>query len=310
MFNLAFCLLIVAMPYVYSQGTYSFSYSAHTYEPLKDPIVLNDSTFPEFWDEFMIEVDFPIHYFGKKLYSVLVKNRGDVIMGNVEERIELFPVQLKLKQDSKISYTVDGELLCSNRILKIEFQNMGFRCDTTDTYFANAQLWIYEKTGVIEIHYGESFDNPEVYRVNENNCYGQFYYGSRLRFHVNLSAMPYNAPDQPDFFLGDLSDVDHWGIGAIPSAGMVYRFDPLLVTGNNFTISPNPSRYSIKLSRPQECGDFDIRIFDSNGRLLIRQEFASSFQYIDITHLNPGVYFVHLWDREEGKGFVDKLMKL
>ena len=303
-------LQILTLSFCFAQEKYVFEASSQAYENLKDPIVLNDSNYPDFYDELMVEVDFPIFYFGKKMYSILVKNRGEVVFGNLEERIELFPVRLKIKSNSKISYKVEGTPDCGNRILKIEYQNMGFKCDLANYYFVNVQLWIYENTGIIEIHFGESLDNPEIYDVAENNCNGDFYYGSRLRFNSNLSAMPYDNPDQPKFFQGDLLDLGHAGIGAIPSPGTLYRFDPEIYSDSDFEIHPNPARLFTHISRPINCGDFQVKVFDTRGQFLFQKEFTYPSQFLDTSDLIPGIYFVQVWYEEKRKSFVKKLLIL
>jgi len=308
--SLFFLWFVLEVSFCFAQPKYTFSSSSQVYKNLENAIVLNDSNFPDYYDELMVSVDFPIFYFGKRLYSVLVKNNGEITFSTPEERIELFPVQLKLKPNSKISYIIKGKPNCGNRILKIEYQNMGFRCDTSNTYFANAQLWIYENTGLIEIHFGASFDNPAIYSDTENNCSGIFPYGSRLRFDQNLSALPYNDPDQPAFFEGDLSNHSTYGIENIPSSGILFRFDPELFTYNHFKISPNPARYFVNISRPLNCGEFQIRLFNSKVQLLFQKEFTSPSQFIDTSNLIPGIYFIQVWNKHNDVFFVEKLLIL
>lgn len=302
------CLLGIALPNGFSQQKYTFDAYSGSYTNLENAEILIDSGYPDFYDEVMIEVDFPIYYFGKKIYSVLVKNQGEIIFGNLEERAELLPVRLKIKHDSQISYLIEGGANCGNRILKIEYRNMGFKCDPTGTYFTNVQLWIYQHTGEIEIHFGESHDNPAIYSTE--SCNGKFHYGSRLRFRSDFSAMPFNDPDQPDFYQGNLSGVNHYGIGEIPGSGTVYRFDPGFAIDDNFKLTPNPARYSTRISPPVECGDYQLRLFNIQGQLLVETKFPSSGGDMNISNLNPGVYFIQLWDKEKQKGFVKKLLKL
>jgi hypothetical protein len=59
-----------------------------------------------------------------------------------------------------------------------------------------------------------------------------------------------------------------------------------------------------------DCGDFQINVFDSKGQLLIQKEFTASSQSIDVSLLIPGIYFVQVWDKENHKNFVEKLLIL
>jgi len=121
-----FCLGMLISSSLFGQQRYNFSTASQSYDDLDDPIILNDNNKPDAYDDFMIESDFWISYFDKKVYSVLITNRGRIYFGSQEEFVELLPVKLKMKEDSQISYQKVGESNCGNRILKIEYKNIGF----------------------------------------------------------------------------------------------------------------------------------------------------------------------------------------
>ncbi len=296
------------MPLSGQQG-YNFSTSSQAYQNLDNPTVLNDNSFYEGNDDFMIESDFLIHFFDKTIYSILVSNRGRIYFGNKDEFAELLPVRLKMKMGSQISYQKEGASNCGNRILKIEYKNMGLRCDTTDNHFVNVQLWIYENSGVIEIHFGESFDNPEIYETRDTDCYGRTYYGCRLRLNSDWSAQPYGDANNPKFYQGNLNN-NYQSEQRIPSNGIVYQFDPELFSNNDFKISPNPARSFTTISRPLDCGDFEIRIFNINGKLIYKTDFIENQEIINTSNLLIGVYFVQIFDKKNNKTFVEKLLIL
>lgn len=303
-FQLWFYLCSVGQP------TYNFSTATQSYQDLENPTILNDSSFPEGYNEFMIESDFLISYFDENIYSILVTNRGRIYFGSQSQYVELLPVRLKLGNDSQISYQKEGESGCGNRILKIEYKNIGFKCDTTDSHFANVQLWIYENTGVLEIHFGESFDNPEIYETRDPDCYGRTYYGSRLRYNQDLSALPYGDPASPKFYQGDLGGSNIDGLASIPPNGMVYRFDIAFFLNNSFKMSPNPARDNIRVFRPKDCGDFVISIYNITGALIFQSDFRENEKTIDVSNLLIGVYFVQIYNEKNNKTFVEKLLIL
>ncbi|MDO5655921.1 MAG: hypothetical protein Q4G27_07255 [Flavobacteriaceae bacterium] len=71
---------------------------------------------------------------------------------------------------SPISYVLEGEI--GTRIFKMQYSNIGFREDieanNISTDFANFQLWLYESTNIIEVHFGESLitDNSLDFQGN------------------------------------------------------------------------------------------------------------------------------------------------
>jgi hypothetical protein len=306
---LIFCFQLLIFLPLSGQQRYNFSTSSQAYQDLDNPTVLNDNSFPEGNDDFMIESDFLIQYFDKNIYSILVTNRGRIYFGNKDEFVELLPVRLKMNIESQISYQKVGASNCGNRVLKIEYKNMGFRCDTTNTHFTNVQLWIYENSGAIEIHFGESFDNPEIYRTSDPNCYGLTYYGCRLRLSSKWSAQPFGDADDPNYYQGELNN-SYYGVERIPSNGRIYQFDPGLLSDNNFKISPNPARSFTKISRPLDCGDFEIRIFDIRGQMVYQEEFVDNQKTINTSQLLIGVYFIQIYNKKNKKTFVEKLLIL
>jgi hypothetical protein len=186
---------------------------------------------------------------------------------------------------------------------------MGFRCDTTNTHFTNVQLWIYENSGAIEIHFGESDDNPGAYETRNPDCYGKTNFGCRLKLDSDWTAQAYGDPDNPSFYQGPQHS-NYSGVKNIPSNGMVYQFDPALFSDNDFKISPNPARFFTKISRPLDCGDFEIRIFNIQGQLVFKNEFEENEKNIDVSNLLIGVYFIQIFDKKNKKTFVEKLLIL
>ena len=307
---LIFFLLHLLLFSLEGQQNYQPKYFSSPYQNLENPTILNNASYPIFFDDFTVESDFKIFYFDKNLYSILVTTRGRIHFSSTDGIMKISPVHLRIKSDSQIAYEKVGDDNCGNRILKIEYKNMGFLCDTTDTYFTNIQLWIYENSGIIEIHFGASLDNPEIYSDSENYCYGQNYYFSQLRLDDYWSAMFYGSSTAPDFYQGNLVNFHKNKIESLPPDGMVFQFDAEWVTDNSFKMSPNPARHFIKIYRPMNCGDFNIRIFDTRGQEVFSEDFASSEKKINVNTLLPGIYFIYIFDKKDHKSFVKKLMIL
>jgi hypothetical protein len=78
--------------------------------------------------------------------------------------------------------------------------------------------------------------------------------------------------------------------------------------GASFQLSPNPATTLITISVVEKSSQFLISIFNSNGQEVLRKTSEESSTVVDISNLNPGIYFVRLAG-EKSVG-VEKFVKL
>ncbi|SRX52749.1 T9SS type A sorting domain-containing protein [Aequorivita sp. CIP111184] len=197
---------------------------------------------------------------------------------------------------SNISYKTEGSP--GNKILKIEWNNIGFLDDSTESDFMNFQLWLYEGSNIIEYRYGpnqinnpsESFEGisgPLVtLAISLNIDEGEL---------VDNGYVVEGDPANPAVAVvaaGDFYDGDYLQ-GAIPD-GMVYRFTPQPLsiedfTQNNFQISPNPASEFLNIET--QLSNYNFSIYNSLGQKVIG---ALSTNQIDISNLSNGIYYIKI----------------
>jgi hypothetical protein len=208
---------------------YTWNLTMSNYEPLEDAIQLTDDTA---WGTDVIKViflDYEIPYFDEFITSMNVyvggaeiqfppnASRQMRIVGDWYADTELLADRGEDMSESQVLYKIEGDP--GERILKIEYRNMGFYFDETNEDYINFQVWFYEN-GCIEVRWGGHNVNANVY--------------------TNWFAGPAFAIfspgwDKEDIILTGFGDnpnvmfvINEWGhiyhLDSTPSANMVYQF--------------------------------------------------------------------------------------
>lgn len=144
---------------------YDFSVSTGTYQDLTNSTSLNNGNV---WDDpqYIIPIGFDFEI-GNKTYTTLYITEaglGGVLISDPSSQ-GVFSLMAPIAQDiedrelilgqssSPISYKTVGTV--GNRILKVEWNNVGFFGGGIDDYM-NFQLWVYESSNIVEYRYGSS----------------------------------------------------------------------------------------------------------------------------------------------------------
>jgi TonB family protein len=77
---------------------------------------------------------------------------------------------------------------------------------------------------------------------------------------------------------------------------------------SDYRLSPNPARDQVEINFKGEDGDLQVRIFDTNGKVIFQEasnQFAGFYsKQIDLSGAAQGMYFVQI--RQHGKAFIDR----
>jgi len=201
---------------------------------------------------------------------------------------------------SPLSYEVEGAT--GSRKLKIEWNNVGSYDDDDLTMYINFQLWLYETSNIIEIHFGPNMiDDP-----------GTFYDGESGAF-IGITSYDYILDDvvNSHFLFGNASmpvlQAAYATITGTPADGSVYRFVPLFpasiesnVSQNLISVYPNPAADILNISNL--TGITEIQIHDYTGSQVLYQKINTEQNTIDISHLAAGLYFIIVNDNTNTVG--------
>lgn len=211
---------------------------------------------------------------------------------------------------SPLSYKLDGSP--GSQILKIEWNNVGFYSDiadesnTTSTDFTNFQLWLFEGTNTIEIHFGpNSISQPLLaYNFETGSSVALYdkvdigYYDPTGEIGVTLSGEP-SLPVATT----TLGIIEEYLNGTIPN-GTTYNFTNITTSIKesddariDVKLYPNPADDLIQFSFDGSTTDINaISIVNLQGQIVRKVSIDS--RSADITDLNSGVYFINISSKE------------
>ncbi|MCD4746857.1 MAG: T9SS type A sorting domain-containing protein [Bacteroidales bacterium] len=290
---------------IFSQN-YSFSSFTETYSDL---VGATDLTNGEPWSylDFNIPIGFDFEFYGQSFDEVHIRGYIHFDQGDYYFINQFFVGLFVDRGDSPVSYLLEGSP--GNRILKLEWKNMGFwgeynALGTMDDY-VNSQLWLYEGSNNIEILIGpNSVMHPdESYSGLGGPWIGiahiiSYSPGAEVE-SISLSGNPAN----PDLVYNDTTFLIN--LTGTPANSMIYKFTYIL---NNiktientdiFEIYPNPTDgllYITSANTNQQVKS--LIISDITGKVVYHNK---SFNFIkdndiviDLSALENGIYLVKI----------------
>lgn len=190
--------------------------------------------------------------------------------------------------NSSVSYLIEG--LPGDRVLKVQWKNLKIRVGAALNYI-NVQIWVYQKSGVMEIRYGSSSaNNRSGFGPGNGPQVGIFY--SLDDFTACFEKLWVNG-SPTSITLDSNSNYTFKAMSGIPESGTVYQFIPRFNTldlsqikqSKRLHVFPNPSGSGyLNLS---EAGIY--KLYDMNGNLLLEQYFSET---ADLSKFASGVYYL------------------
>lgn len=271
-------VLLAATHLAYTQAKYNFSKSTGTYTGITGSTEIMPGN--KFYDTLALGFDVELN--GVKNDTLYINTYGTVSLGTPGSAADAFYAEMI---DGKQHYTITGTP--GDRLVIIEFKDTKFGHDFSSSDFTNFQLWIYEKDGVVEMHYGNIVvNNPDFSYYYQNGGPAVGFKGQQLK----------GAPASP------VADTGYHYLSGTPANGLVYRFAPKgldveenVDKRNVVNIYPNPGNGIISLSLKDNSREsYTVNIFDVSGRHIAHHIMNGSQTQIDISDKQPGLYFIQL----------------
>lgn len=283
----------------YASDDYVFSYSTAPYAPLVDPIVV--VTNAEFDGTYRyVPIGFDFAYWGMGQTIITFNTHGYCAFG-LSPNYGFYPFNVGLVGlgDSQVGYVQDLSGGPGNGILKVEWKHAGFLTDPDGTDHVSWQVWLYEGSNAVELHFGPS-------AIAASHFAGIF--GS-----VNGPQMEFIHPEGDGFYdLEGLADSpaaiymagENIFLHGYPEQGMVYRFTPLASIGVAETqamdpalvLYPQPATEILHVAHTDGStivGPYAI--CDATGHMV--QQGRIPANGIDVTHLSDGTYLLRTTER-------------
>ncbi len=334
----AFCTFFfsIAILFVYAQDfPYIFTVDSQTYQEISNGTSANNG---EIWDDplYTFPLGFSFSIFGLTINELSIDDyfAGGIVSGYPFSQPEspLIVVYdadlidrgiLSGVSESPISYATEGEP--GSRIFKLQWKNAGFyaeteRLETADS-FVNFQLWLFEGSNTIELHFGPSnitdpellfdfFNGPliglvESYNFDEDN-FEHFWYltGNPAAPFLNRISI-----EQGDTLSQTLLDT--------PANGTVYRFALMTTNTNNFfaptsiKLYPTIAQNRITVEFPEkDITNLKYSILNPEGKVFKEGEIQHHIAELNVSELPiGGVYYIRFYNENRivaAKSFIKK----
>lgn len=321
-----FVFLLMGVGFIVNaQNDYDFTVSNQPYENLEGSTSLNNG---EIWDEdeeyviplgfnFQIDTyDFDTIYIPEAFAGgVLSSNPNDVGTG---------PLVVSIAQDlidsgfangrslTNVSYKTVG--VSGERILKVEFNNVGFADDITFSDYCNFQIWLYEGLNIVEYRYGPSQVNYPVFSFDGETgpivlLLPSYNFGTD--FTLEESYFLSGDPTDPTVIVVPPGGEPQGSLalsGMIPD-GTVYSFSPKILSTESFdTLDflayPNPAQDYLYIQT--SANDYEVALYNNIGQKM--KPTTTTAGAIDVSNLSSGVYFIEI--KTPSKRIRKKLIKI
>lgn len=320
------CTLVIASISVFAQpDNYVFTVSKNVpYQNLVSPTIV---TTPG-WDDFdaTILLGFNFKFMGDSTNTLFFDsndwNTGTDIQFNTSANTSnpfhiiswIYDLEDRYNNDITKSSTVGykTDVVNAKNVTKIEWNNVGFFDDTFHVDTANVQLWIYEENNALEFRIGNSSRANITSLIQDPNTYG--FKGPVFAFVKNLtiglagpSADNIYYPSNINTPTMDSTDIMSMstnpsiiGIDSFPNANTLMRWAPAVANGvNSVSLNENISVYPTLFASTfsidfKAKNNYQLSVFDINGRFLFTQKLAKSSEKIDMSNYASGNYILML----------------
>lgn len=304
----------------YSQIPYNLYTTVATYTPLTGGVSLNGS---HVWDSysdnyaanmsFMSKIDtahFETCFLGSENTFVTDSSDTSYISGFFLEDADLIDRgTISGVSASPIRYEVAGAP--GSRVFKLEIANAGFHAEY-DNYgtlndFINMQVWVYEGSNIVELHYGTS-------RISHGNDY--FYFSGMPLVGMIDNVSPNGdgivyilSGDAPAPFIDSMilsgGTPSYMGrtLSSFPPAGTVYRFIPKRLSVKDLTFSnthlyPTDAQDEVMIDYNSSDVAWYKVVSIAGNNTNVNGKLQSGVNHIDISVLPKGDYFMQLGNKD------------
>ncbi len=274
---------------------YDFSYYTATYVPLTDPIVVvTDAEFNGTYRYIPFGFDFT--YWGWGTTVLAINTHGYCAFG-LSPNYGFYPFNVGLVGlgDSQVGYVQDLSGGPGHGILKVEWKHAGFYSYPSGEDHVTWQVWFYEGSNVVELHFGPSAIAADHFA----GIFGSAD-GPQMEFIHPTADGYYDLEGPADAPEAVYMPGENLFLNGYPEQGMVYRFTPLASIGvaevngtdQTLVLYPQPASDVLHVVHPNGypiAGRYSIT--DAAGQVVEYDRIPA--QGIDVSCLSTGTYILH-----------------
>lgn len=282
----------LSVTFTNAQNSYSFQETTDAYTELTGATVIKSTDFNSggFYNLPVTNEVYKLYDVRFKFGGILtfaVQPNGNIRIDNDSSLIIIdaaFTFLDSIDNTSQISYKIEGT--SGNQIVKVQWKNLKIR-DGAANNFVNFQIWVHQKSGVIENRYGaSSSSNQNGFPPTTGPQVGIFY--SPDDFSGIYEKQWINGHHTTPI-LDTSKNYSFRAMEGVPPQGVVYRFTPrfstlsiLPIAKSALKIYPNPATNVLNLS-----AEATGQVVDIVGKAVLS---FSNQTNINISHLPTGIY--------------------
>jgi hypothetical protein len=288
--------MLLTSAFTFAQNSYSFNETTETYNELSGATVIKSTDFGSsgFYNLPVTGEVYKLYDVRFKFGGILtfaVQPNGNVRIDNDSSLIIVdaaFTFLDSIDNTSEISYKIEGT--SGSQIVKVQWKNLKIR-DGQANNFVNFQIWIHQKSGIIENRYGKSSPgNQNGFPPTTGPQVGIFYSPDNFSgiYEKQWINGHHTAPT-----LDTSKNYSFRAMQGVPPEGVVYRFTPRFSTlstkaliKNTLKVYPNPASETVTLSAASTG-----KVVDMTGKTAVS---FSNQTNINISTLPKGVYMLIL----------------
>jgi hypothetical protein len=289
----------------FAQNSYSFKEATDTYTELSDATVIKSSDFSSGFYMLPVENEtykfYNIRFKFGGILTFAVQPNGNLRIDNDSSLIIIdgaFTYLDSIDNTSQISYKIEGQ--SGNQIVKVQWKNFKIR-DGGANNFVNFQIWVYQKSGLIENRYGSSSPSNQIgFPPTTGPQVGVFYSPDDFSgiYEKQWINGHHTAPT-----LDTSKNYVFRAMQGVPPEGVVYSFVPRFSTlstpetvKEEFAFYPNPTSEKISFSKAVSG-----KIINAIGKEVLT---FSETTLLNVQMLHTGIYMIRLTN-----GATQKLIK-
>lgn len=324
LFSLLFCAFFASAATAQT-FPYTFSVQQSTYTPLQNAISWNNG---QVWDDIddSVPLGFGFQFFGQSTETLF--HFGEITAYNVFGLPSMqTPLIISYGADlidrgfdtgnslSPISFKTEGTP--GSRIFKMEWANAGFWGNDAGD-FVNTQLWLYEGSNDVEIHFG-----PVQSTSPDNFDFGGPLIGFMSNYDFSTDVFqdlwylvgPVDNP-QIEYVSSDKgADEIEETLDSAPTDGLVYRFSTSSVSTSapglqqNIRVYPSLVQDAFSIATEENPMQTRYALLDALGKTIRNGEVNNTLQRVEMSGLPAGMYYVHVFS-PQGSLITQKIRKL
>lgn len=218
-----------------------------------------------------------------------------------------------VRNESTIHYLVQNG---TNKVGILEWRDVGFFQDTTFNDSVNFQVWFFQNTNELQVHFGPSglnyLTSKLFIRSNGNYALNKPFFGflrnwdplnqvfDTAYYVKSVAPAIFDSVSIDTMYLSNKPGFTYW-----PSNGTVFKFTPapagILGVQLNSYASVFPTafidRIFVNINKPSFDGT--VSLIDMNGRLIVEQKSLEGNNTLQVDELPAGVYVLQIKTQNE-----------